>query len=375
MRLTCERSALLKALSVTSRIVERRNTIPILSNALLTADGNRLTLRATNLDIDASAACAAEVDQAGTTTVPAQMLRDIVGKLPEGAMVSLDDTGGDGRMVLKAGRSRFQIGTLPAEDFPDLQAGEMSHHFAWSVADVLRMVTETSFAISSEETRYYLNGVYLHAWPEGEHHNGLRTVATDGHKLSRLTLPRPEGAAGMPGIILPRKLVEELKRVVTTDGAAFFQVAVSTTKIRLERDDLVLTSKLIDGTFPDYQRVIPTENGNRLTLARADFASALDRVKTVAGQTRGRAVKLDITEAGVTLSQHNPDSGDATDEVDGELDGKPLSIGFNGDYLAEILTVLDADAIEIALGDPGSPTILTRKNSDDLTIVLMPMRV
>ncbi|MHC2090406.1 DNA polymerase III subunit beta [Methylobacterium sp. CM6244] len=374
MRLTCERSALLKALSVTSRIVERRNTIPILSNALLTADGKRLTLRATNLDLEASTACAAEVAELGTTTVPAQMLRDIVGKLPEGAIVSLDKSEDNSRMVLKAGRSRFQIGTLPAEDFPDLQAGEMSHHFAWPVADVLRMVTETTFAISSEETRYYLNGVYLHAWPEGDHHNGLRTVATDGHKLSRLTLPRPEGAAGMPGIILPRKLVEELKKVVTTDGAAFFQVAVSTTKIRLERDDLVLTSKLIDGTFPDYQRVIPAENGNRLTLARADFASALDRVKTVSGG-RGRAVKLDITEAGVTLSQHNPDSGDATDEVDGELDGKPLSIGFNGDYLAEILTVLDADAIEIALGDPGSPTILTRKNSDDLTIVLMPMRV
>ena len=275
MRLTCERSALLKALSVTSRIVERRNTIPILSNALLTADGKRLTLRATNLDLEASTACAAEVAEPGTTNrAGADAGATSSGKLPEGATVSLDDTDGNGRIMLKAGRSRFQIGTPPAGDFPDLQAGEMSHRFAWPVADVLRMVTETSFAISSEETRYYLNGVYLHAWPDGDHHNGLRTVATDGHKLSRLTLPRPEGAEGMPGIILPRKLVEELKKVVTTDGAAFFQVAVSTSKIRLERDDLVLTSKLIDGTFPDYQRVIPTENGNRLTLARADFASA-----------------------------------------------------------------------------------------------------
>lgn len=373
MRLTCERSGLFKALAAATRTVERRNTIPILSNVRLDAKGSRLTIRATDLDIELQMACAAEVAEPGATTVPAHTLKEIVRKLPDDKPVAFK-TNAEGQIVVQSGRARFELGTLPVEDFPDLQAGELPTRFPWPVADVLRMVEQVSFAISTEETRYYLNGVFLHA-PDGlERHEGLRTVATDGHRLARLSLPRPEGAEGMPGVILPRKLVGELGHLVTLDGAAAFDVAVSPTKIRFTRDDTVVTSKLIDGTFPDYARVIPADNPKRLTVAREALFGAVDRVSTVSSE-RGRAVSLDIDVGVIRLSQVNPGSGEATEEVDASLDGAPLRIGFNGKYLGEAVAVLGGEQTVFRLADPGSPTVLTRTGDDALLVVLMPMRV
>ena len=373
MRLTCERSGLFKALNAATRTVERRNTIPILSNVRLDAEGKRLTLRVTDLDIEFQTACEADVEEAGATTVSAHTLKEIVRKLAEDKPVSFKTTD-RGQIVVQSGRSRFELGTLPVGDFPDLQAGEMPTRFPWPVADVLRLFEQTSFAISKEETRYYLNGVFLHA-PDGlERHEGLRAVATDGHRLARLSLPRPEGAEGMPGVILPRKLVGELGHLVTLDGAAAFDVAVSPTKIRFTRDDTVVTSKLIDGTFPDYARVIPADNPKRLTVAREALFGAVDRVSTVSSE-RGRAVSLDIDVGVVRLSQRNPDSGEATDEVDATLNGTPLRIGFNGRYLGEALNVIGGEQVVLQLADPGAPTVLTRTGDDALLVVLMPMRV
>ncbi|MBY0259568.1 DNA polymerase III subunit beta [Methylobacterium sp.] len=373
MRFTCERSGLLKALNLAARIVERRNTIPILSNVRLDAEGSRLTVRATDLDIEAQIACAAEVAEPGAITMPAHTLKEMVRKLPDAASISFE-VGKPGQAVVRSGRTRFTLGTLPSEDFPDLQAGEMFTRFSWPVADVLRMFEQVSFAISTEETRYYLNGVYLHAPDEAERHDGLRAVATNGHQLARLCLPRPDGAEGMPGVILPRKLITELGHIVSTDGAAAFEVSVSPQKIRFTRDETVITSKLIDGTFPDYQRAIPSGNEKHLVVPREEFANALDRVSSVSSE-RGRAVKLDIDVGEVRLTQNNPDSGEGTDAVDATLDGAPLQIGFNGKYLAEILSVLGGDAVRMELADPGSPTILARKGDDALLVVLMPMRV
>ncbi|KQP34284.1 DNA polymerase III subunit beta [Methylobacterium sp. Leaf102] len=373
MRLTCERSGLFKALNAATRTVERRNTIPILSNVCFAAEGKRLTIRATDLDIEIQMECAATVEEAGGVTVPAHTLKEIVRKLADDKPISMKTTD-KGQIVVQSGRSRFELGTLPVGDFPDLQAGEMPSRFTWPVADVLRMFEQTSFAISTEETRYYLNGVYLHA-PDGlERHEGLRAVATDGHRLARLALPRPEGAEGMPGVIIPRKTVAELGHLVEIEGSAQFEVAVSPTKIRFTRDDVVLTSKLIDGTFPDYARVIPTGNDKRLTVAREALAGAVDRVSTVSSE-RGRAVRLDIDAGVIRLSQRNPDAGEATDEVNSSLDGAPLQIGFNGKYLSEALAVLGGEQIVFQLADPGSPTILTRTGDDALLVVLMPMRV
>ncbi|CAO4174896.1 DNA polymerase III subunit beta [Methylorubrum populi] len=374
MHLTVPREALLRPLAVTHRIVERRNTIPILSNLRLGTEGTTLTVRGTDLDIEAASACEATIVEPGALTVPAQTLRDIVHKLPQGAEITLRQEAGSGQLALTAGRARFKLPTLPVEDYPDLQAGELPHRFTVPVLDMARMVREIGFAISTEETRYYLNGVYLHAPDGAERAEGLVGVATDGHRLARARLPRPEGAEGMPGIILPRKLVTEIGKLADGDGGPEFEVALSPSKIRIGRDGTTLTSKLIDGTFPDYERVIPRDNPHTLALDGKALAPALDRVTTIASE-RGRAVKLALDGDRIVLTQNNPDAGEATEEADATFDGAPMQIGFNGKYLAEILALLDSEHIEARLGHPGDPTLWRRRGDALLTVVLMPMRV
>lgn len=372
MQFTVDRAAFVRALIVTARVVERRSTIPILSNLRLDASDGRVTIKGTDLDIEASSACAAVVDEPGAITVPAKTVEDIARKLPDGAQINVD-TSKAGALVIKSGRARFSVPTLPADDYPDFTAGELHHHFTLPVSDVIRMVAECSFAISTEETRYYLNGIFLHAPTELDRHEGLRAVATDGHRLVRLSLPRPVGAEGMPGLILPRKLVTELGKLSNVEGEAMFEVGVSTTKVRFARGDNVLVSKVIDGTFPDYGRVIPEANPNLVAVAGAELAAAVDRVASVSS-SRTRAVKLTVEESRIGVSQRDPDCGAGDDEVDATLDGKPVEIGFNGKYLGEILSLLDAETVEMALADPGSPAVITRKGDEALLVVLMPMR-
>lgn len=374
MQLTVQREALMRPLAVTHRIVERRNTIPILSHLRLGAEAKALTIRGTDLDIEAASTCEAQIEEPGTTTVPAHTLRDIVAKLPQGAEVRLREDRGSGHLVLTSGRARFKLPTLPVEDYPDLQAGELPHRFVIPVLDMARMVREISFAISTEETRYYLNGIYLHAPDGAERAEGLVGVATDGHRLARARLPRPDGAEGMPGIILPRKLVAEIGKLADGDGGPEFVVALSPNKIRITRDSTSLTSKLIDGTFPDYERVIPKSHPHTLSADGKVMSAVLDRVTTVSSNS-SRAVKLAIEDERIVLSQQNPDTGEATEEADAKFDGAAMQIGFNGKYLSEILTLLDSEHIEARLGGPGDPTIWRRRGDELLTVVLMPMRV
>ncbi|MBV9078530.1 MAG: DNA polymerase III subunit beta [Methylobacteriaceae bacterium] len=377
MKVTVERAALLKALGHVHRVVERRNTIPILSNVLLRAADGGLRLKATDLDMEVTEGVKADVAQPGATTVPAHVIYDIVRKLPDGAQVSLETTGDTGQMQLRSGRSRFMLQALPEGDFPDLAAGEMAVSFALAAADLKRLIEKTQFAISTEETRYYLNGIYLHTVDQdGE--TKLRGVATDGHRLARIELPAPAGASGMPGVIVPRKAVAEIQKLVD-DGGEEVRIQLSPAKIRLEFGDgaeggVVLTSKLIDGTFPDYQRVIPTGNDKRLTVERGDFARAVDRVSTISSE-RGRAVKLAITEGRMTLSVNNPDSGNAVEELDVDYDSPPLDVGFNARYLLDITGQLDGDTALFKLADPGSPTVIQDRDGAATLYVLMPMRV
>jgi DNA polymerase-3 subunit beta len=383
MKVTVERVALLRALGHVHRVVERRNTIPILSNVLLRADGEGLKLKATDLDMEVTETIRADVSQAGATTVPAHVIYDIVRKLPEGSQVSLETTGESGQMQLRSGRSRFMLQALSEGDFPDLAAGEMTVSFALPAQDLKRLIEKTQFAISTEETRYYLNGIYLHTI-EVEGETKLRAVATDGHRLARVEMPAPEGAAGMPGLIVPRKAVAEIQKLVD-DGGAEVKVELSTAKIRLTfagtegsetapAGGVVLTSKLIDGTFPDYQRVIPTGNDKLLTVERAEFAKAVDRVSTISSE-RGRAVKLALTEGRLTLSVNNPDSGNAVEELDVNYESAPLDVGFNARYLLDITGQLDGDTAVFKLADPGSPTVIQDRDGAPTLYVLMPMRV
>ena len=372
MKITVERSELLKSLGHVHRVVERRNTIPILANVLVRADRSKLSLKATDLDVEVTDAIAAEVGPGGSTTVPAHMFFDIVRKLPEGSQIVLESAGDRAALAIRAGRSRFTLQTLPESDFPDLAAGEMSHKFPLKAADLKRLIDKTQFAISTEETRYYLNGIYLHAAGSPKAPT-LRAVATDGHRLAQMEMELPKGAAGMPGIIVPRKTVSEVQRLIE-DNEAEVTIELSSGKIRFTIGDTVLTSKLIDGTFPDYARVIPASNDKELVVDKKEFEAAVDRVSTVSSE-RGRAVKLSISGGKLSLSVTNPDSGSAHEELEVEYEADPIDIGFNSRYLLDIAAQIESEAAVLKLADPGSPTLIQDKEPHGALYVLMPMRV
>jgi len=372
MKVTVERAELLRSLGHVHRVVERRNTIPILANVLVKADRGKLSLKATDLDLEVTDSIAAEVSPAGSTTVPAHMIYEIVRKLPDGAQIILEGSGDRAVLSLRAGRSRFTLQTLPESDFPDLAAGEMSHSFKVAAADLKRLIDKTQFAISTEETRYYLNGIYLHTAGTAKAAM-LRAVATDGHRLAQVELPLPQGAVGMPGIIVPRKTVGEVQRLIE-NGEGDVAIELSAGKIRFTIGNVVLTSKLIDGTFPDYARVIPLNNDKSLIVDKTDFEAAVDRVSTVSSE-RGRAVKLSITGGRLVLSVTNPDSGSATEEIEVEYEADPLDIGFNSRYLLDIAAQIEGEVAVLKLADPGSPTLIQDKDAKGALYVLMPMRV
>ena len=371
MRVTLERSNLLKSLNHVQRVVERRNTIPILSNVLLQAEDGQLRLKATDLDLEVTETVAVVVEQAGATTVPAHMLYDIVRKLPDGAevMLSISD---DATLNINSGKSQFRLQVLPETDFPDLTAGEFSHTFRIQATAFKGLIDRTQFAISTEETRYYLNGIYFHC-VEDDGELVLRAVATDGHRLARAQIDAPVGADGMPGIIIPRKAVGEIQRLLE-DPNGSVMVELSDTKIRFTLDSLVLTSKLIDGTFPDYNRVIPAGNDKKLSLERTVFTAAVDRVSTVSSD-RGRAVKLSISKDRLILSVNNPDSGSAEEEVAVGYADEDLEIGFNSRYLLDITSQLTSEETIFMLADSGSPTLIKDSIENGAIYVLMPMRV
>lgn len=369
MRVTIERGTFLKSLNHVQSVVERRNTIPILSNVLLQAAEGGLKLNATDLDIEIVEHTSADVGQAGSTTVPAHMLYDIVRKLPDGAQLQLEQGPDEGRLAIVAGRSRFSLQALPPQDFPDLASGEATHSFSMPSADLKLMIEKTRFAISTEETRYYLNGIYLHTLDTGT----MRAVATDGHRLARVELPAPDGSAGMPGVIVPRKTVLELAKLIE-DEDGDVAISLSASKIRFDLNGLVLTSKLIDGTFPDYERVIPTGNDKALEVDTRVFAQAVDRVSTISSE-KGRAVKLNIATDRLTLTVNNPDSGSAEEEIAASYASDPIDVGFNSRYLLDIAGQFKGDTATFMLSDSGSPTILRDAADDRVLYVLMPMRV
>jgi DNA polymerase-3 subunit beta len=373
MRVTLERSALLKSLGHVHRVVERRTTIPILSNLLLRANEGSLHLQATDLDLEVVESAPATVEESGGTTVPAHTLYDIVRKLPDGSQVALEESADRNSLTIRSGRAKFSLQTLPEADFPDLTAGELPISFALAAAELKRLIEKTQFAISTEETRYYLNGIYLHAL-EVDGSAMLRAVATDGHRLARIELPAPAGAAAMPGVIVPRKTVSEVQRLVDAPEGNV-AIDLSPAKIRFTIGDVVLTSKLIDGTFPDYGRVIPAGNDKELTLDKGAFKSAVDRVSTISSE-RGRAVKLSLQQGRLVLSVTNPDSGSATEEMEVDYAADPLDIGFNSRYLLDIADQIDSESAVLRLADPGSPTLIQDHGGDTSALyVLMPMRV
>jgi len=371
MKATIERATLLKGLSHVQSVVERRNTIPILSNVLIEATGEgSLRLMATDLDLQINETVPAAIDQPGATTVSAHTLFDIARKLPEGAQVEL--SAAEGRMSIVAGRARFSLATLPRDDFPVIAEGELPTSFELPAETLKQIIDKTRFAISTEETRYYLNGIFLHVSDDGSQ-PVLKAAATDGHRLARVTVARPDGAEGMPDVIVPRKCVGELRKLLDEiDGSV--GVSLSNTKIRFDLGQALLTSKLIDGTFPDYSRVIPTGNDKILKIDPRSFEEGVDRVSTIATE-KTRAVKMGLDRDKIVLSVTSPENGTAAEEVPGDYTALPFEIGFNSRYLLDILGQIEGDMVEVHLADAAAPTLIRENDKAPALYVLMPMRV
>ncbi|MCY7398034.1 MAG: DNA polymerase III subunit beta [Sphingomonas bacterium] len=367
MKATIERATLLKSLGHVQSVVERRNTIPILSNVLIEArDDGSIRLMATDLDLQVDESVPAQVAQAGATTVSAHTFFDIVRKLPEGSQVEL--SAAEGKMQVVAGRARFNLSTLPRDDFPVIAEGELPTRFELPAATLRQIIDKTRFAISSEETRYYLMGIFLHIADDK-----LKAAATDGHRLARVTVDKPEGADGMPDVIVPKKCVVELRKLLDeVEGTA--EVSLSPTKIRFVLGHAVLTSKLIDGTFPDYNRVIPTANDKLLKLDPKSFMAGVDRVATIASE-KTRAVKMAVDRDKVTLSVTSPENGLAVEEIAADYGSDNIEIGFNARYLMDILAQIEGDSVEVHLADAAAPTLLRENDKSNALYVLMPMRV
>ena len=370
MKATIERATLLKSLGHVQSVVERRNTIPILSNVLIEANSDgTIRLMATDLDLQINESVEAQVETPGATTVSAHTLFDIARKLPEGSQVSL--AAADGKMAVNAGRARFNLQTLPRDDFPVIAEGELPTRFELPAATLKEIIDKTRFAISTEETRYYLNGIFWHVTDDAQ--PVLKAAATDGHRLARVTIARPDGASGMPDIIIPRKCIGELRKLLDEiDGSV--EVSLSASKIRFGLGTAVLTSKLIDGTFPDYSRVIPTGNDKILRIDPKSFMEGVDRVSTIASE-KTRAVKMALETDKITLSVTSPENGTAAEEVSGDYKSDGFEIGCDARYPMASLAPVEGDTVEVHLADAAAPTLIRENDKAGALYVLMPMRV
>ena len=372
MQLTIERAALLKALGHVQSVVERRNTIPILSNVLLSATRESMSLSATDLDMEIVDETPGRVDVPGQITAPAHTLYEIVRKLPEGSEVELRYSSDDPRLQVSAGRSRFNLPVLPAGDFPVMSSDGLSSRLTIDTNDLIRLIDKTRFAISTEETRYYLNGLFLHTVVEAGV-TKLRAVATDGHRLALAEMIAPEGSAGAPGVIVPRKTIQEARRLLE-DAGETVDLQISAQKVRFELGGAALTSKVIDGSFPDYVRVIPRDNNRLLVVDNALFAQAVDRVATISAE-KSRSVKMAVESGRVVLTVRNMEAGQAVEEIEVDYDGEPFEIGFNARYLLDVAGQIKGETAQFRFSDPASPTLVLDPIDADVQYVLMPLRV
>jgi DNA polymerase-3 subunit beta len=374
MKFKADRATLLRALAHVQSVVEKRNTIPILANVMIAVRDSKLTLTATDMEIAVVEDVTATAVRNGACTAPAATLYEIVRKLPDGAEVELDCPGGDAQLALRAGRYATSLVVLPTEDFPSMTAGTLPHKFALPAHTLRALIDRTRFAISTEETRYYLNGIYIHA-AEVDGEKVLRAVATDGHRLARVEEPLPEGAGSMPGVIVPRKTINELRKLVD-EVTSDVEIALSDTRIQFRVGSITLTSKLIDGTFPEYERVIPRDNDKILRVGKKDFSDAVARVAAISSE-RSRPVKLSLARDLLVLSASSPEQGTATEELDGDrvkYEAGPLEIGFQARYLNDITDQI-GEQVEFRFADGAAPTVVQDAADGSALYVLMPMRV
>tara|TARA_B100001123_G_scaffold365414_2_gene424387 strand:+ start:2212 stop:3333 length:1122 start_codon:yes stop_codon:yes gene_type:complete len=373
MQFSIERATLLKSLSHVQAVVERRGTVPILSNVKIEAADNALKLTATDMDLTLMDQVAAEIDAPGTTTVPAHMLYEIVRKIPDGATITFAQKDGDAKVTLKAASSRFTLSSLPVDDYPAMSEDDLEHQFEITADECLALVEKTRFAISTEETRYYLNGVYFHA-ADDDGASVLRSVSTDGHRLARIQVALPSGAENMPGVIVPRKTIAELVKLIQEENVSTIQIHVSQTKIKFIVGQAVLLSKLIDGTFPDYERVIPSGNDKIMEVDSKAFAQAVDRVSVVSSD-KIRSLKVAVDNAQVSFSATGAEHGSADETLEVKYGADPIEIGFNSRYLLDVMQQIESDTAQFVFGDSQSPALIRDPADVGALYVVMPMRV
>lgn len=372
MQFVIERSALIKSLSHVQSVVERRGTIAVLSNVKIDAKGDTIAFTATDMDLAIVEKTKGTISVPGSITVSAHTFYDIVRKLPDGAQVELTESEDGGKVSIRSGQSRFSLACLPVEDFPVMAEGELTHKFTLHSAECLSLVDKPSFAISTEETRYYLNGIYMHPAGNGDA-RVLRAVATDGHRLARVEVALPAGAENMPGIIVPRKAIHELRKLLE-EGEGEVEVSLSDSKIRFVYNNAILISKLIDGNFPDYERVIPINNDKIMEVDCKLFRQAVDRVSVISTE-KSRAVKFSVDHGKLDLSTHSAEHGAASEELDVNYSAPALEVGFNSRYLLDMMAQIEGDTAQFILNDGASPAIV-RDTADVASLyVIMPMRV
>ena len=372
MKFTIERATLLKTLSHVQSIVEKRNTIPVLSNVKVEALADGISFKATDMDTEITEVVDAKISEQGATTAPAHMLYDIVRKLSDGSEVEFVFPDDKGRLTLSSGKSKFSLSCIGVEDFPVISGDALPINFSMSVSELKGVIDRTKFAVSTEETRYYLNGVYMHAKNTGTA-NVLRIVATDGHRLACVESPLPQGADKLNGVIIPRKTITEIRKLLDDTTAENVALSMSDNKVRFTLDEVTLTSKLIDGTYPDYERVIPTDNDKSLEMSVKALATAVDRVSVVAERTR--AIKMITGQNHVSITTSSSELGSAQEEIDAAYNGDVLEIGYNFRYLLDILAEITGDTVKISFADASSPSVIYDTSDNSAVFVLMPMRV
>lgn len=370
MKFSVEKATLIKTLGHVQSVVERRGTIPILANIRVDAKDGKLSLTATDMDIAVVESTEANIEREGATTIPAHTFYDIARKVADGATLHFDEENA-GKVKITAGSSRFSLSSLPVDDFPVMAEGDLPHSFTLTGAECQALFDKTKFAISTEETRYYLNGVYLHV-ADSEGASVLRAVATDGHRLARLEVGLPDGAAEIPAVIVPRKTIAELIKLI--EDAEAIQVSLSDTKIRFVAGNATLVSKLIDGTFPDYERVIPHANDKIMEVDCKTFSDAVDRVSVIASE-KSRGVKLNIENGKISMSASSAEQGDASEEIEVNFGADPIEIGFNARYLIDVMSQIEGDTAQFVLAESAAPALVRDPADVGALYVVMPMRV
>ncbi len=366
---------LLKCLNHIHGIIEVRHTLPILSNIIIKAEENLVNLSSTNLDIYCTESINADVNTNGETSVPAATLYEIVKRLPSGSEVHFSYKDQESLLLLNCGRSKFKLSTIKTDDFPVINDNDLNINFVLTAQELSRMIDKTKFAISNEEARYYLNGIFFHKAEKNNIHF-LRAVATDGHRLAQYDIPLPQGADDIKGIIIPKKTIFELRKSID-DAEGDITISLNENKVKVSFGKFKIISKVIDGTFPDYTKVVPLNNNKKFLTKTEDLKKVIDRVSAVAinEEVKSKAIKLSLTQNKLKLSVESQTKGFADEELDVNYSYDDVEIGFNSRYLIDICNEIDGDEISLSMLDSISPAIIVDKSDENSFFVLMPMRI